>query len=492
MLKFMDFEEILNTFGEMILDSKITADDYHMIKSSHYGKSCNHLIYKDCVLFIGSRSGLEIILSAHENKNTEIHVIEKNNKKREILNTLPFENIFSYESFDDFFSKKPPQSIDLVRVDRSHFDYNSVLSLLDMYSVGTVCGEIDETQCKPINLYRECRLKSNNFFFRVKGQKYHISGLRKTTPQPEVSVVVAAYGVEQYLDECIGSIAQQTLQNIEILIVDDGSVDGTGKKADEWEKRFPDIIKVIHKENGGCASARLAGLKEAKGEFVAFVDGDDWVEKQMYEDLYESAALHNSDISQCGFYEFYSSETKIFHSTAWGADGQNGTSGLVKDTLEYLTLMPSIWRRIYKKSFLNEHRIEFPEHIRRHDDLPFAFLTMSRAKRISVIPDCYYAYRLNRPGQDVGATDERLFIHFEIFSWLFKQVRPWASMAIMKQMRQVEIGTHDWVLSRLDEHLRQDYLEKAINGINERYSEYEVHDGWNSRLKSTSLMATEN
>lgn len=487
----MEFEEVSRVFGEFILDDKALSDDYIKIRNSYYGKSCNHLIYKDTVLFVGSRSGLEIILSAHNNKNTKIYVIEKNKNKREKLKTLPFDNILSFESFADFFLAADTQNIDLVRIDRDHFDYTAVLELLKKHTIGSLCGETDETQCRPINLYRECRLKSNNFFFNVKGQKYKISGLKKTAEHPEVSVIVAAYGVEKYLDECIGSIAQQTLKNIEILIIDDGSVDGTGKKADEWEKRFPEIIRVIHKENGGCASARLTGLKEAKGEFVAFVDGDDWVEKQMYEDLFESAALHNSDISQCGFYEFYSSETKIFHPTAWGADGQNGTSGLVRNTLEYLTLMPSIWRRIYKKSFLNEHRIEFPEHIRRYDDLPFAFLTISRAKRLSVIPDCYYAYRLNRPGQDVSVTDEKLFVNFEIFSWLYKQARPWASMAIMKQMRQVEIGTHNWVLGRLDEHLRQDYLDKAISGINDRYSEYEDHDGWSHRLKATSLTPIE-
>ncbi|UOB87297.1 hypothetical protein MST28_27260 (plasmid) [Klebsiella pneumoniae] len=103
-----------------------------------------------------------------------------------------------------------------------------------------------------------------------------------------------------------------------------------------------------------------------------------------------------------------------------------------------------------------------------------------------MIPDCYYAYRLNRPGQDVGATDERLFIHFEIFEWLYEQVRPWASMAIMSNMRLVEIGTHSWVLSRLDSHLKNDYLNKSISGISERYKRYELDDGWLDRLKLAS------
>lgn len=486
MLRIDDFDDILERHGRFFIDDKLINEDYQLLTDFHYGKSYNPLISNNSLLLIGVRSGLEIILSKSVNNEAIVHVIEDNPTLYNKVKLLGFNNILVFSSFSEYLKNVNRTKYDLIRIDRKNFNFERVKELLLKHDVSFICGDFDESYCKPLTLYRFCRQNCDSFFFNIKDKKYNVSGYRNNVTQPEVTVVVAAYGVEGYLDECISSIVNQLLKSIEVLIIDDGSVDATGKKADEWANRFPHIIRVIHKENGGCASARLAGLKEAKGEFVAFVDGDDWVESPMYEDLFESAALHNSEISQCGFYEFYADQTKNYYPTAWGADGQNGMSGLVREPLEYLTLMPSIWRRIYKTSFLKRYSIEFPLHIRRHDDLPFAFLSLSRAKRISVIPDCYYAYRLNRPGQDVGATDERLFIHFEIFEWLYDQVRPWASMAIMSQMRLVEIGTHCWVLSKLDKNLKKGYLRNAIEGIKKRYEMYQIDDAWVDRLEQSS------
>lgn len=486
MLRIESFEALMEEMKFSLVDESLARKDYDRLTNSYYGKSCNPLIFCENLLIIGVRSGLEFLIAKSVNSNAVVHIVESNKSLLEKINKLNIANVTAFSSFKEYISSVRSQKYDYVRIDRVNFNLDLVAQLYSKHNILSICGELKEADCKPLTLYRLSRNSCDSFFFNIKDKNYNVAGARKCIEQPEVSVVVAAYGVENYLDECVSSIVHQTLKNIEILIIDDGSIDGTGKKADEWQKRFPDIVRVIHKENGGCASARLEGMREAKGEYVAFVDGDDWVEQPMYEDLFESAALHNSEIAQCGFYEFFADQTKNYYSTAWGADGQNGTTGLVKEPTEYLTLMPSIWRRIYKTSFLRKHGIEFPVQIRRHDDLPFAFMTIARAKRISVIPDCYYAYRLNRPGQDVGATDERLFIHFEIFEWLYEQVRPWASMAIMSNMRLVEIGTHSWVLSRLDSHLKNDYLNKSISGISERYKRYELDDGWLDRLKLAS------
>lgn len=486
MLRVDSFEDIMEEMKSSLVDESLAKIDYDRLVNSYYGKSCNPLIFCESLLIIGARSGLEFLIANAINCKAVIHIIEKNKTALEKIKNLNIENVTTFSTFHEYISSIPSRKYDYVRIDKVNFSLDLLAKLYDKHDISSICGELNESDCKPLTLYRLSRERCDSFFFNVKDKNYNVAGSRKKLNQPEVSVVVAAYGVENYLDECISSIVHQTLKSIEVIIVDDGSVDATGQKADEWHNRFPDVVRVIHKENGGCASARLEGLKQAKGEYIAFVDGDDWVEQPMYEDLFESAALHHSEIAQCGFYEFFADQTKNYYSTSWGADGHNGTTGLVKDPLEYLTLMPSIWRRIYKASFLKKHGIEFPVQIRRHDDLPFAFMTIARARRISVIPDCYYAYRLNRPGQDVGATDKRLFIHFEIFEWLYEQVRPWSSMAIMSNMRLVEIGTHSWVLSRLDNHLKSEYLEMSIAGIRERYKDYELNDGWLDRLNQAS------
>lgn len=480
MLKADNFNEVKNDFYKLLIDQEMFSEDFHRIRQYYYGRFANPYMYIDTALIIGCRSGLEILILRKTNPNISLYVIDDNLDNHEEIKKV--KNIHVYVNIDDFLHKQKNITIDLVRIDQTHFNYNELLKLMKNITINSLCGEISTTDCSPMQLYRAGKKFSNNFFFRVQYYPYTINGYKIKESVPEVSVIVAAYGVENYIDECIQSLVTQTIKNFEIIIVDDGSIDSTGKKADDWAKRFPETIRVIHKKNGGCASARQKGLEEARGEYVAFVDGDDLVERPMYESLYESAVLHNSDIAQCGFYEFYTNEPNIYHSTAWGANGQNGTSGLVHNTLEYLTLMPSIWRRIYKRQFLKKFNIGFPVHIKRHDDLPFAFLTMSRAQRVSVLPDCYYAYRLNRPGQDVSATDQRLFIHFEIFTWLYNQIRPWASVAIMKQLRLVEIGTHNWILGRLDKNLRQEYFKSAVEGINLRYDSYAEDDDWKKRL----------
>lgn len=119
---------------------------------------------------------------------------------------------------------------------------------------------------------------------------------------PKVSIVVPIYRVEQYLDRCVASVRAQTLTDIEIILVDDGSPDGCGEMCDGYALE-DSRIKVIHKENGGLASARNAALKIASGEFVGFVDSDDYIAPDMYEKMYASAEKHGSDFVMCGFHE---------------------------------------------------------------------------------------------------------------------------------------------------------------------------------------------
>lgn len=119
-----------------------------------------------------------------------------------------------------------------------------------------------------------------------------------------VSVIVAAYNVEQYLDKCIASLMRQVLKNIEIIIVNDGSSDGTADICKLWEEK-DSRVKVITQDNQGLSAARNAGLKIAKGEYIGFVDGDDYVMNSMYADLYSQAISINADIVSCRFIDCY-------------------------------------------------------------------------------------------------------------------------------------------------------------------------------------------
>lgn len=117
--------------------------------------------------------------------------------------------------------------------------------------------------------------------------------------EPLISVIVPVYKVEQYLDRCVQSIVDQTYKNLEIILVDDGSPDACPAICDAWAKK-DERVRVIHKENGGVASARNLGLDDQTGEYVCFVDSDDWIEADMIEALYTNAVRHHADLSGCG------------------------------------------------------------------------------------------------------------------------------------------------------------------------------------------------
>ena len=118
---------------------------------------------------------------------------------------------------------------------------------------------------------------------------------------PLISIIVPIYNVEVYIRNCVDSILGQSYENIEIILVDDGSPDNCGDICDEYgskDKR----IKVIHKKNGGLSSARNAGIDIATGDYLGFIDSDDWIESDMYESLYTALTSHKADISVCGRY----------------------------------------------------------------------------------------------------------------------------------------------------------------------------------------------
>ncbi|MBR5340087.1 MAG: glycosyltransferase [Lachnospiraceae bacterium] len=122
----------------------------------------------------------------------------------------------------------------------------------------------------------------------------------------KLSIIVPVYKVEQYLDKCIESILAQTFTEYELILVDDGSPDNCGKMCDEWAGK-DQRIRVIHKENGGLSDARNAGLDAAQGEYIGFVDSDDYVHPELFERLLRNADLHQADISMCGYVNVYPS-----------------------------------------------------------------------------------------------------------------------------------------------------------------------------------------
>ena len=126
-------------------------------------------------------------------------------------------------------------------------------------------------------------------------------GVGSTPTPPKISVIVPVYKVEKYLPECIESVLAQTFTDFELILVDDGSPDNSGKICDDYATR-DSRIRVFHKENGGVSSARNLGLDNARGEWIGFVDPDDWIEPDMYEQMYLAGTENNADFVWCDFW----------------------------------------------------------------------------------------------------------------------------------------------------------------------------------------------
>lgn len=202
-----------------------------------------------------------------------------------------------------------------------------------------------------------------------------------------ISVIVPIYNVEAYLERCIESIINQTYRNLEIILVDDGSPDGCGSICDQWEKR-DSRIKVIHKENGGLSDARNAGMKIATGNYIAYVDSDDWIDSSMYENMMNVLLKEHSDIVSCGFRKVSVMNTKGQEQPITFFQYDNK-----KDALEALItengLQQVVWNKLYKRSLVEDILFEKGKY---NEDEFWSYQVIGRANKITVLKNIYYNY----------------------------------------------------------------------------------------------------
>ncbi|MFN2744357.1 MULTISPECIES: glycosyltransferase [Bacillus] len=213
--------------------------------------------------------------------------------------------------------------------------------------------------------------------------------------RPYVSIIVPMYNVEDYIEECVNSLLRQTLKNIEIILVDDGSPDRSGEIARRYCGQDA-RVKVIHKKNGGLSSARNAGLQAATGDYVGFVDGDDYVAAEMFENMYAAAKEDDLDIVMCGYHKCYGKEQAYFPPSL--PAGRLLLSWDIKRALKKAhetQFIWYVWRNLYKRRMLKENELYFYEDIRFAEDSPFNLYAFYAAKRVKAIDEGYYMYRSN-------------------------------------------------------------------------------------------------
>lgn len=223
---------------------------------------------------------------------------------------------------------------------------------------------------------------------------------------PKVSIIVPCWGVEKYLDRCVESLVNQTLKDIEIILVDDESPDRVPEMCDKWAKK-DNRIKVIHKKNGGLGMACNSGLEVANGEYVAFCDSDDWVDAEMYEKLFEEAICQNSDMVFSGL-KRVDSEGKpcgtlphlLQHMVIKGKANicelaRDIIASAPSERVEHKIQM-SAKVVLYKKSVIDHNSIRFvSEREIPSEDLHFNLDVLAISNVVCVLPYYFYNYRVN-------------------------------------------------------------------------------------------------
>ncbi len=201
-----------------------------------------------------------------------------------------------------------------------------------------------------------------------------------------VSIIVPVYNVEKYLDKCIETLIHQTYQNIEIILIDDGSTDSSRKKANDWKKQ-DSRIKMIHQNHQGVSSARNKGINLAKGKYIIFIDADDYTDKDLIEKLANKIETTNSDLSVCGFY-YVNKEIKsstLYNQTLKEMDQKTFLDNICKEYYKgYL------WNKLLIKEKIGTLR--FDENKKICEDLLFIVKYTLNCQKISYIPESLYYY----------------------------------------------------------------------------------------------------
>lgn len=228
--------------------------------------------------------------------------------------------------------------------------------------------------------------------------------------EPLISVIIPVYNVKDYLRKCLDSICNQTYRNLEILVIDDGSTDGSGAVCDDYAAK--DLrINVIHKENGGQSSARNRGIAMAKGDYLAFVDSDDWIENEMYEKLYDNIIKYGVDISMCSYIQHYPnrSRAKCDSDQIFIWTGREAIRELIRG--KKVTSM--VWDKLYKRSLFDE--IKFPAG-KIFEDAAIVYRLFAKANKVLLLEKPYYHY-VTRPGSTMNQNfynGERNLIAFNV------------------------------------------------------------------------------
>lgn len=328
--------------------------------------------------------------------------------------------------WSDFEKEKQLQ---LSEIDRQHKFERLTIEKTKNYLSNKYLSEIEEEKTKLAKNYSEEISASKEYFadlvkeqLKIQENNYKKTDIFKEKikdemmKRPKVSIILPVYNVAPYLRQSLDSIIAQTLSDIEIICVDDGSTDGSGKILDEYKEK-DDRIKVIHKKNAGTGAARNDGLKIATGECIGFVDPDDWILPNMYERLYN--ILQDKELDIVMFTpDVFNDQTQKHEGFLYFQDSNFpkilDDKVFNKDDISPFSYPMCVWNKLYRKKLFDENNIDFAEGLD-FEDHKVIFKSLFTAKRIYFIREKLYVYRHSRKGSILSDNDTRMFDHIKIY-----------------------------------------------------------------------------
>lgn len=302
-----------------------------------------------------------------------------------------------------------------------------------------------------------------------------------------VSIIIPIYNAEIYLPYCLDTIRNQTYKDLEVILVNDGSTDDSGKICDEYSKKDNKFI-VIHKKNGGVSSARNAGLKIAKGRYIGFVDPDDWMEPNIVENLYKLITNNDADMSCCGYYK-EDIEGKIINKTS-GADPMRiNNKEVLNNILNPNGYYSFVWNKLFSSNIIKKNRIYFDEDIQFGEDLLFCCEYLTHSNIIIYDSTPYYHYIIHNDNITKSQFSYKKITYLTALEKISN---------LLSDLKDVNVSNFKTNYIRINISILMHAIEQKENNseiismLNNNLYKYKLRDLNNNKVKLSSLIGRVN
>ena len=274
----------------------------------------------------------------------------------------------------------------------------------------------------------------------------------------KVSVVVPCYNVEKYVAQCVESICAQTLQEIEIICVNDGSKDGTLAILQDFAAK-DDRVRIIDKPNSGYGQSVNMGMASAKGKYIGIVESDDFIEPEMYAELYLAAEQNTLDVARCCYYEYHTSDNSN-RINSFDFVPKNVVFCPMKDNRAPFWQQPTVWINLYRRDWLEENDIKFLETPgASYQDIAFSFKVYCCAKRFMMLEKAYLHYRVDNENSSINSKGKVFCVcdEWNEVKRFIKEKKIYESVKYM--IPRVQLANYKWNYNRLEKPFKYEFLK---------------------------------